>query len=103
MSTTTSVAKALSISVPNPMVVSTKVSVKNHAATELAESVEKAKAYAEGMLAKANDPNAKFFEHKAVCQSCFGSCFRSIYKNGRRFAKKCEAAKSRVLPIRKSR
>lgn len=93
MSTTTSVAKALSISVPNPMVVSIKISVSNEAAKQLAESVEKAKAYAEGMLAKANDPNAKFFDHKVVCQSCFGSCFRSIYKNGRRFAKKCETAK----------
>jgi hypothetical protein len=90
---TTSVAKALSISVPTPMIASTKVSVSNEAAKQLAESVEKAKTYAEGMLAKANDPNAKFFEHKTVCQSCFGSCFRSIYKNGRRFAKKCEAAR----------
>ncbi|MFY9224636.1 MAG: hypothetical protein WAQ98_18325 [Blastocatellia bacterium] len=95
MSRSTSVAKAWSISsIPNPMVASTKISVSNEAATELAKSVEKAKAYAEGMLAKANDPNAKFFDdNKSVCQSCFGSCFRSIYKNGRRFAKKCEAAK----------
>ena len=90
---TSCVAKALSISVPNPMVASTKISVRNEAAKQLAKSVEKAKTYAEGMLAKANDPNAKFYEHEVVCQSCFGSCFRSIYKNGRRFAKKCEAAK----------
>jgi hypothetical protein len=93
MSTSTSVAKALSISVPNPMVASTKISVRNEAAKQLELTIQKARTYAEGMLAKASDPNAKFFDDKSVCQSCFGSCFRSIYKNGRRFAKKCEAAK----------
>lgn len=90
---TTSVAKALSISVPNPMVASTKISVKNHAAIELAESIEKAENFAEGMLKKASDPNAKFANTKTVCKSCFGSNFRLTYQNGKRFARKCEAAK----------
>ena len=82
-------AKALSISVP----VSTKISVSNEAAKQLAESVEKAKAYAEGMLAKSNDPTAKFANNKVGCKSCFGSGFRLTYQNGKRFARRCEAAK----------
>jgi hypothetical protein len=91
----TSAVKTMSISVPNPMVVNTRISVSNEAARLLVKSVEKANVYAEEMLKKANEPNAKakFFEQEDVCQSCFGSCFRNIYKNGRRFAKKCEAAK----------
>lgn len=69
------------------------VSVKNHTAIELAETIQKAKNFAEGMLKKANDPSAKFANTKTICKSCFGSCFRTVYKNGKRFAKKCEVAK----------
>ena len=69
------------------------VSVKNHTAIELAETIQKAKNFAEGMLKKANDPSAKFANTKTICKSCFGSGFRLIYQNGRRFARRCEATR----------
>lgn len=69
------------------------VSVKNHTAIELAETIQKTKNFAEGMLKTAKDPSAKFANTKTICQSCFGSGFRLIYQNGRRFAKKCEATR----------
>lgn len=59
---------------------------------QIAKSINQTKDFAYQMLAKSKDENAKFPESKVICQCCFGSGFRSIYQNGKRFARKCETA-----------
>ncbi len=53
------------------------------------------KEFAESMLAKANNPLAKFPNKKlsSVCPSCLGTGYRSVYHYGRRFSKRCESTK----------
>ena len=56
------------------------------------EKMANAKEYAETMLLKAKDQNQKFLNHSPMCQLCLGTGFRTIYKYGTRFAKRCESA-----------
>ncbi len=68
------------------------MSITTSISTEIAKN--KALEFAEKMLAKASNPSAKFIAKNSskVCPSCLGSGVRTIYHNGRPYAKRCESA-----------
>lgn len=54
---------------------------------------KKAQDYANYLMGKTQDKSQKFIESKPVCQACYGTSFRTIYKNGKRGVIRCESAK----------
>lgn len=57
------------------------------------EIIKEAKQYANYILNKTQDKTEKFIESKTVCQACYGTNFRTLYKHGKRGVIRCEASK----------